>query len=688
MHPISRIFYVLTCFRLLLALSSTPEYLVQTNSTQINGSISPNLPPPVITLSRGYYPINVPIPGTSTSVQLRLNLARALSPHDVNELLSIAAERISAAKNVYGRYSRIPSDYISYGPNWGLGVSISIFAERRRSLTWQQVGDTVRALRIYEYVRGLRSQVDFIVCERGVQFSHGVMKASYGNLIGSGSTSAVGASKRAIHSSDQALELTTSANAWDSERPYHEIKVDVQGTSLILWLAEGTSPLDPERLTTFLEHATAFIRTKIETYGPQRQIGGVRSNFDYSVETGLRMHVEALPLNYYNWRMMELLVAALRQYHRAHVINHDFTFDVRRGPRPFGKGFIDRALESSRTISANVTEVIKRNVTLDGGDGADSSLNDTDDSLGIADLALNDTLKGDTNLTRPNYSIRIPVDGTFLIMNLATLPGQPLNQWEVTGLLLRMSIHIEAQMRRSGPHTQIPGPRSPFDYTPYSPQKMLFHAETQPPNTFTWSEMFFICKSLELYHSSYHFTHAFFLEVKKNGRGFGSGYLRPIPPGITIVNTTSANTGSLTPNAWIQVIISGQFDIFFLPGTEELPRKYLTKLIQRAKFAIENRMRSQGPRYEIASPWHMASSEGFVLEVFQNGYRRMTLLLVNCVIKGLEQVVFTEGHWVTMLFRVQEIDQTRSAGRLLAVGQMRISRAEQGIESNVTMELA
>ncbi|KAI4161752.1 MAG: hypothetical protein LQ342_004584 [Letrouitia transgressa] len=685
MHPISRILYVLTYFRLLLALSSTPDHLEQVGSTQINESIFPSPPLPNITLSRGYYPINVPIPGTFTSVQLRLSLGRPLSPHDINELLSIAAERISAAKTSYGRYSRIPSGHISYGPNWGLGVAIFIAAERRRVLTWQQVGDTIRALRIYEYVNGLRSQVDFIVCERGAQFGHGVMRASYGNFLESDSASALEASKRAIDSGDQALELSPSANSSDLERPYHYIKVDVEGTSLVLWLAEGVSPLDPSHVTTFLEHTTAFIRTKIETYGPQRQIGGVRSTFDYNMGTGLRMHVEALPLNYYNWRMMDSLVMALRQYHRAHAIDHELTFDVRRGPRPFGNGFIDRVSENLRTIPTDVTEASKRDVTLDG---SDFSLNDTDNSLGIADATLNDTLISEFNLTRPNYSIKIPVDGTFLMMSLAPLPNQPLNTWEVTQLFLRMSIHIDAQMRRSGPHTNIPGPRSSFDYTPYTSQKMLFHAESQPPHTFTWSDIFFICKSLEIYHRSHHFNHAFLLEVTKDGRDFGSGYLRPVPPDITIAKTMSANAGSPTPNEWIQVVVRGQFDIFFLPGTDALPRKYLTKLIQRARFTTEIRMRNQGAGHEIASPWHTASSEGFVLELFQSGNRRMTLLLVSCVITGLEQVVFSEGHWVTMHFRVQDFDQARSAGALLALGQLRIQGAEQKVESNLTVDSA
>ncbi|KAL9035945.1 MAG: hypothetical protein Q9214_006354 [Letrouitia sp. 1 TL-2023] len=683
MRPISGLLYVLTHVRLLLALSATPDYVEQIDSTQINGSISPSSPLPNITLSRGYYPIDVPIPGTFTSVQLRLSLGRPLHPHHINELLSIAAERISVAKTTYGRHSWIPSGHITYGPNWGLGVAIFIIAEQRHFLTWQQVGDAVRALRIYEYVRGLRSQVEFIVCIRGVQFGHGSLRASYGNSLESDSASTLEASKRAIYSGDQALKLSPSANSSGPERPYHYIKVDVEGTSFILWLAIGASPLDPSHVTAFLDHATAFIRTKIETYGPQRQIGGARSVFAYNLGTGLRMHVEALPLHYYSWRTMDALVTALRQYHHIHVINHEITFDVRRGPRPFGNGFIERVSENLATIPADFMEASKRDVTLNG---SDFSLNDTDDSLGIADLTLNDTLISESNLTRPNFSIRIPVDGTSLTMSLATLPNQPLNQWEMTQFFLRMSIHIDAQMRRSGPQTKIPGPRSSFDYTPYVSQKMLFHAETQPPKAFTWSDMFFICKSLEIYHRSHHFAHAFFFEVTKDGRDFGSGYLRAVPPDITIANTTSANTSSLTPNEWVHVIVRGQFDIFFLPGPALLPRKYLTKLIQRARFATETRMRNQGARHEIASPWHTASAEGFVLEIFQSGNQRMTLLLVSCVVKGLEQVVFSEGHWVTMHFRVQDFDQTRSAGSLLALGQLKWQRAEQRVESNVTVD--
>ncbi|KAL9607383.1 MAG: hypothetical protein Q9167_007701 [Letrouitia subvulpina] len=555
-------------------------------------------------------------------------------------------------------------------------------AEQRRFLTWQQVGDTVRALRIYEYVRGLGSQVEFLICERRVQLGHGIMRASYGNFLDSDSAGASGASKRAVYSNDQALKLSLPTNYSGLSRPVHNIKVDVEGTSFILWLAIGAWPLDPSHVRTFLEHTTAFIQDQIETYGPQRRIGGGRSDFDYNIGAGLRMHVDALPPNCYNWRMMDALVKALLQYHRMHVIDHELTFDVRRGPRPFGRGYIERSPENPATISADFAEASKRDVTLDS---SDFPLNSTDDSLNNVDTALNDTLINEANLTMPNYSIRIQVAGTFLVMTVAILPNQPLNSWEITQFFLRLSIYVEAQMQRSGPATRIPGPRSSFDYTPFT-HKMLFHAETQPPNSFTWSEMFLISKALQIYHQSHRFDHALVFEMTRSGHDFGSGFLRRAPPDITIANTTSANASSPVPNTWIQIVIRGQYDIFFLPGSEALPQKYLRKLIQRVQFSTRMRIRDLGPQYEIASPWHTSSSEGFLLELNQRSSKRMTLHLLNCMIQALEQVVFSEGHWVAMYLRVQDFDEASSLGTLRAVGALRWSGVEQRVDGNVTVD--
>ncbi|KAL8742330.1 MAG: hypothetical protein Q9190_005166 [Brigantiaea leucoxantha] len=632
--------------RVILALPATSS---RTWSKDL--AVTDSTPGPVFlqrntTVSRGYFPIHVPIPQTLTSVELHLSREHQLPAHSINSLLIFAADRIDDAKIEHGRNSRLSHREINYGRGLRLGVDITITAVEGRFLTWQLVGNAIKGIRIYRYVKGLRSQVEFQVLDRRNVVASGVLKAHYGAATAPALGEMFGASKRAALTDGQVVLQNSSARS-NSSRPEHGIKLLVEGITLILWRAKLPSLFEPFQAGTLLERASGFARSKINRYDPQRRLVGRRCELEYEVGIGTTLRVEARPPNRFSWRVVASTIRALTGYRHKNTTEHEISCEIHRSGRSISGGHLRKSEMSAATSPLSSIVTAKRAVRS---------------SNGSLELGL-DTSK--INVSRPIHNIKVPVDGTPLVLWMFKEPSEPLNSREVETLLHRVKLHIGIQILRWGSQHRVPGWGSPFTYNTYVSKTMMIHYEASPPNTYSWGQMSSIVNALNAYNEEKLIDHALSINVVRNGKYYGKGFLRIVEPPPPSVAVRSLDPSPALPgDEWIHIDVRDGVDIYVLPGQDELNHKYLMKLLQRCKFLVKERISRYGLGYVVRSPWHQSSIDGFVLEVAAYGSYRITLEMLACVVAGLYEVIVSKNKWVTLEFRVDDESRLRVIGAL------------------------